>query len=103
MGTLGSRLNSAVRAYNETVGSYEARVLPAARRFADHGAVAEGRELPEIEQVTVSARSVHAAELATDGTGNGSGSGNGRRRVREEDPWVEQLTLPPRRLRAAEQ
>ncbi len=62
-GTLGSRLNSAVRAYNETVGSYEARVLPAARRFADHGAVAEGRELPEVEQVTVSARSVHAAEL----------------------------------------
>jgi DNA recombination protein RmuC len=95
LGTLGSRLNSAVRAYNETVGSYEARVLPAARRFADHGAVAEGRELPELEHVTVSARSVHAAELA--------GEAGGRRRGREEDPWVEQLTLPPRRLRAAEQ
>src|SRR5437764_10709375 len=27
--TLGTRLNSAVRAYNETVGSYEARVIPA--------------------------------------------------------------------------
>src|SRR3984957_7938003 len=39
LGTLGTRLNSAVRACNETVGSYEARVLPAARRFADHGAV----------------------------------------------------------------
>ena len=63
MGTLGSRLNSAVRAYNEAVGSYEARVLPAARRFADHGAVAEGRELPNLEPVTVSARAVHAAEL----------------------------------------
>src|ERR1700761_6816055 len=35
LSTLGSRLNSTVKAYNETVGSYEARVLPAARRFAD--------------------------------------------------------------------
>ena len=60
--TLGSRLNSAVRAYNETVGSYEARVLPGARRFAEHGA-ASARELERIEQVTVAARSVQAAEL----------------------------------------
>jgi DNA recombination protein RmuC len=60
---LGTRLNSAVSAYNETIGSYESRVLPGARRFADHGAVAEGTELPELEPVTVSARSVHAAEL----------------------------------------
>ncbi len=63
LATLGSRLNSTVRAYNETVGSYEARVLPGARRFADHGAVAEGREFPQLEHVTVSARSVHAAEV----------------------------------------
>ena len=47
LATLGKRLNGAVRAYNETVGSYEARVLPGARRFADHGAVAEGSELPQ--------------------------------------------------------
>jgi len=59
--TLGSRLNSAVRAYNETVGSYEARVLPGARRFAEHGAVATDRELPQLEPVTISARTVHAA------------------------------------------
>src|SRR5437016_8314995 len=52
LGTLGTRLNSAVRAYNDAVGSYEARVLPSARRFADHGAVAEDRELPELEPVT---------------------------------------------------
>jgi DNA recombination protein RmuC len=64
LATLGTRLNSAVRAYNDTVGSYEARVLPGARRFADHGAVAEGLELPALEHVTVSARSVHAAEVA---------------------------------------
>jgi DNA recombination protein RmuC len=59
LATLGTRLNSAVRAYNETVGSYEARVLPGARRFAEHGAVSEDRELPAIEQVTTSARALH--------------------------------------------
>jgi len=63
LSTLGSRLNSTVRVYNETVGSYEARVLPSARRFADHGAVADGRELPALEHVTTSARNVNAAEL----------------------------------------
>ncbi len=58
---LGKRLNGTVAAFNETVGSYEARVLPSARRFAEHGAVSPGRELPEIEQITVSARTVHVA------------------------------------------
>jgi DNA recombination protein RmuC len=57
--TLGRRLNSTVAAYNETVGSYEARVIPGARRFAEHGTVSEDRELPELEPVTLSARSVH--------------------------------------------
>jgi DNA recombination protein RmuC len=65
---LGMRLDGAVRAYNETVGSYEARVLPAARRFADHGAVSEGREIPEVEQVTQSPRVVQAAEVVEDET-----------------------------------
>ena len=87
MGTLGTRLNGAVRAYNETVGSYEARVLPGARRFADHGAVSEGRELPELEPVTVSARAVHAAELQLDLDGDATPAIDPRR---------------PRRLRAAE-
>ncbi|MGI8573499.1 MAG: DNA recombination protein RmuC [Solirubrobacteraceae bacterium] len=84
LATLGSRLNGTVRAYNEAVGSYEARVLPSARRFADHGAVSEGSELPPIEHVTVSARSVHAAEL-----------------VAGEQVSFEELATP-RRLRAAE-
>jgi DNA recombination protein RmuC len=89
LGTLGSRLNSTVRAYNEAVGSYEARVLPAARRFEDHGSVAAGRDLPELEQVTVSARSVHAPELAS-----------GADDKPEPPPVPEQLTM--RRLRAAD-
>ncbi|HET9094249.1 MAG TPA: DNA recombination protein RmuC [Solirubrobacteraceae bacterium] len=56
--TLGKRLNSTVNAYNETVGSYERRVLPAARRFAGHGAVAGGSELVDAEQITEIARDV---------------------------------------------
>jgi DNA recombination protein RmuC len=83
MATLGSRLNSTVKAYNETVGSYEARVMPAARRFEDHGATAGGRDLPELEQVTTHARRVHVAEVP-----------------REPEHQVEEL--PGFRLRAAE-
>jgi DNA recombination protein RmuC len=64
MATLGTRLTGTVRAYNELVGSYEARVLPSARRFHDHGTVAEGRELPPLPQVTLGARSVGAAPAA---------------------------------------
>jgi DNA recombination protein RmuC len=84
MATLGTRLNSAVRAYNDTVGSYETRVLPSARRFEDHGAAAAGRKLVELEQVTVSARAVHAAEL-----------------VAESEPETTDV-VPPRRLFAAD-
>jgi DNA recombination protein RmuC len=62
LATLGNRLNGTVRAYNEAVGSYEARVLPGARRFAEHGAVGEGRELPPLEQVTTAARAVAVPE-----------------------------------------
>ena len=61
---LGSRLNSTVNAYNETIGSYERRILPAARRFADHGAVAADSELPAIDQVTSTARTIALPEFA---------------------------------------
>jgi DNA recombination protein RmuC len=63
LSSLGVKLNSAVRAYNETIGSYEARVLPGARRFSDLGVADAGRELPEIEHVTVNARSINMPEL----------------------------------------
>jgi DNA recombination protein RmuC len=95
LATVGSRLNSTVRAFNEAVGSYESRVLPSARRFAHHGAVAGGKELAEVEQVTVNARSVHAAELEVAAGGRAAerrGSGS------PPDEPVEQLTL--RRLAA---
>jgi DNA recombination protein RmuC len=62
MANLGRRMNSAVGAYNEAVGSYETRVMPAARRLADHGAVNPGLEIPEADQITVSARMVQVHE-----------------------------------------
>jgi DNA recombination protein RmuC len=86
MSTLGKRLNSAVAAYNEAVGSYEARVIPGARRFAEHGAVSEGAEIPAIEQVSLSARSVHVGEDPAD----------------RKKPQHEQGQLTAMRLRAAE-
>jgi DNA recombination protein RmuC len=65
---LGTRLNSAVNAYNEAVGSYEARVMPGARRFAEHGVASAAGELGELEQVTVSARRVAVEEVDDDST-----------------------------------
>jgi DNA recombination protein RmuC len=86
MQTLGKRLNSAVAAYNETVGSYEARVIPGARRFAEHGAVAADREIPEIDQVSLSARTVHVGDDTPP----------------KDRPQHEQGQLTAMRLRAAE-
>jgi DNA recombination protein RmuC len=84
LASLGSKLNGTVKAYNEAIGSYEARVIPSARRFADHGAVAEGTEIRTLEEVGTRARTVQAADLRLDvGTG------------RPEDE------VTPRRLRPA--
>jgi DNA recombination protein RmuC len=59
---LGRSLDSSVKAYNETVGSMESRVLVTARKLSEHGA-ASGEELPAPQQVETATRSVHAPEL----------------------------------------
>jgi DNA recombination protein RmuC len=63
MQKLGRRLNSAVSAFNDAVGSMESRVLPGARRFLEHGAVSAGRALPALEPVESSVRAIRAPQL----------------------------------------
>ncbi len=81
LATVGTRLNSTVKAYNDAVGSYEHRVIPAARRFEDHGAAASGRELPEVEQVTLTARSLDTAKPSDDEAALPAELGPGRLRA----------------------
>ena len=81
LATVGTRLNSTVKAYNDVVGSYEHRVIPAARRFEDHGAAASGREIPEMDHVTLTARSVEADEPLGDEEGAVHPLGSGRLRA----------------------
>ena len=54
-------LDKAVIAHNEAVGSIEARVLPAARKFKELGA-ATGEDLPNLTQIDVSLRSLNVPE-----------------------------------------
>jgi DNA recombination protein RmuC len=56
---LGSALRKATEAYNRTIGSLEARVLPSVRRFKDLG-VTGADEIPSLEQVDNSPRSLEA-------------------------------------------
>jgi DNA recombination protein RmuC len=59
---VGRGLETAVRSYNETVGSLETRVLPSARKFRDHG-ISPASELAELPAVERTVRPVTAPEL----------------------------------------
>jgi len=58
METLRGRLDATVRAFNETVATYEGRVLVTARRFRDLGA-ATGEEIGLVGEVESTPRSPH--------------------------------------------
>lgn len=60
---VGRGLETAVRSYNETVGSLETRVLPSARKFKEHG-ISPAGELAPLNVVDRSVRPVSAAELS---------------------------------------
>ena len=59
---VGRGLESAVKSYNETIGSLETRVFPSARKFKEHG-IAPAAELAPLNVVERSPRSVTAPEL----------------------------------------
>jgi DNA recombination protein RmuC len=64
-GNLGKRLAKAVEAFNETLGSLETRVLPAARRFPELG-ISSKHELAPVEPIDLAVRAATAVELIED-------------------------------------
>lgn len=61
IGDIGKGLEKANVAYNSAVGSLEARILPAARRFRDLGA-ATGEEIPALSPVETTPRALIVPE-----------------------------------------
>jgi DNA recombination protein RmuC len=72
---LGRALNTSVEAYNRVAGSVERRLLPAARRLPQTGAVGADKELPDVQSIDVRARDVHAPELAERSTNDVQSNG----------------------------
>jgi len=66
---IGKGLEKANAAYNSAVGSMEARILPAARRFKDLGA-ASGPEIPLLDPVNIKPRSINVLETTEKTEGN---------------------------------
>jgi DNA recombination protein RmuC len=60
---IGAGLGRAVEAYNQSVGSLERKVLPAARKMKELGAGGE-EKIPPLERVETVVRPIVAAELA---------------------------------------
>jgi DNA recombination protein RmuC len=53
-----------VNAYNKAVGSFDSRILPGARKFAELG-IAAKTEVTEPDQVERAARTVQSADTPT--------------------------------------
>ena len=63
MDNLGKSLRKAVDRYNRGVGSLEARVLPAARKFEQLGAAPSGPRIPDLGPIDLNPRGLQAKEL----------------------------------------
>ncbi len=62
---VGQRLDQAVGAYNESVGTLERRVLPSARGFEKLQVTKSGTEISPLSTLERSSRSLNAPELST--------------------------------------
>jgi len=62
--TLGKRLDGSVQAYNQTVGSFERRVLVSARKFPEHG-LSTNKEIPEVLPVDKATQPPQTIELVS--------------------------------------
>lgn len=60
---VGKGLQRAVKAYNDSIGSLEGRVLPRARKFEELGPVSGVKRIDDVSPVEAYPRSVAAAEL----------------------------------------
>ncbi|MBS0625201.1 MAG: DNA recombination protein RmuC [Verrucomicrobia bacterium] len=63
---VGRSLNSAVETYNQSLASFESRVLVSARKLKESGAAAFNKELPEVMEIDKLARSFRVPELANE-------------------------------------
>jgi DNA recombination protein RmuC len=59
---VGKGLHSAVRAYNDSVGSYERSVLPGVRKLKDHG-ITSTSDLADLHEIELTVRTVKTPEL----------------------------------------
>jgi len=62
--TVGKRLDGAVQAYNQTVGSLERRVLVSARKFPEHG-IGTDKQIVELTPIDKSTQPPQTIELPT--------------------------------------
>ncbi len=60
---VGGALDRAVKAYNDSIGSFERRVLPQARRMEELGAIGDGQRIEEPRVLDGSTRQLNAPEL----------------------------------------
>jgi DNA recombination protein RmuC len=68
-GEVGTSLGRATESYNKAVGSFETRVLVAARRFKELGA-ATGEDIAQLEDIDKTPRQLHLPEAADPGPVN---------------------------------
>ena len=61
LGAVGQALDTAVSHYNSSVGSFDGRLLPQARRFLELG-VGTTREIPTLNQIDQNSRRLQSAE-----------------------------------------